>query len=83
MRATAPILLIAGLLLASTGCGKKEASAGLPDGEMPPPEVGVLVLQPTTVAINKDLVGRLSAFRSADVRARVPTGNFIAFVEFQ
>ncbi|MGV8944136.1 efflux RND transporter periplasmic adaptor subunit [Thermomonas sp.] len=39
---------------------------------MPPPEVGVMVLQPTTVAINKDLVGRLGAFRSADVRARVP-----------
>lgn len=39
---------------------------------MPPPEVGVMVLQPTTVAINKDLVGRLAPFRSADVRARVP-----------
>ncbi|MEO5963337.1 MAG: efflux RND transporter periplasmic adaptor subunit [Thermomonas sp.] len=60
------------MLLASTGCGKKEAAAGPPGGAMPPPEVGVMVLQPTTVAINKDLVGRLAPFRSADVRARVP-----------
>lgn len=72
MRATFPLLLVTGLLLASTGCGKKDAAAGPPGGEMPPPEVGVVVLQPTTVAINKDLVGRLAAFRSADVRARVP-----------
>ncbi len=72
MRATFPLLLVTGLLLASTGCGKKEAVSGPPGGEMPPPEVGVMVLQPTTVTINKDLVGRLSAFRSADVRARVP-----------
>ena len=72
MRATFSILLVTGLLLASTGCGKEEAAGGPPGGAMPPPEVGVIVLQPTTVAINKDLVGRLAAFRSADVRARVP-----------
>src|SRR3546814_367400 len=39
---------------------------------MPPPEVGVVVMHPATVPIGKDLVGRLAAFRSADVRARVP-----------
>jgi len=72
MRATFPLLFVTGLLLASTGCGKKEAAAGPPGGAMPPPEVGVVVMQPTTVPINKDLVGRLAAFRSADVRARVP-----------
>lgn len=38
---------------------------------MPPPEVGVVTLQPGDVALSKDLVGRLAAFRSADVRARV------------
>ncbi|MCI2262564.1 efflux RND transporter periplasmic adaptor subunit [Xanthomonas indica] len=38
---------------------------------MPPPEVGVLQAQPQTVPLQRDLVGRLSAFRSADVRARV------------
>ncbi len=71
MRATFPLLLVTGLLLCVTACGKQEAKGGPPGGAMPPPEVGVVVLQPTTVAINKDLVGRLAAFRSADVRARV------------
>jgi membrane fusion protein (multidrug efflux system) len=39
---------------------------------MPPPEVGVVTLQPGTVPLQRDLVGRLAAYRSADVRARVP-----------
>jgi membrane fusion protein (multidrug efflux system) len=38
---------------------------------MPPPTVGVIEAQPQNVPLTKDLVGRLSAFRSADVRARV------------
>ncbi|MEO6154203.1 MAG: efflux RND transporter periplasmic adaptor subunit [Thermomonas sp.] len=38
---------------------------------MPPPEVGVLILQPATIALQQELSGRLSPFRSADVRARV------------
>jgi membrane fusion protein (multidrug efflux system) len=38
----------------------------------PPVEVGVLVLQPSAVAQSRDLVGRLTATRSAQVRARVP-----------
>jgi len=37
----------------------------------PPPEVEVLAVTPQTLPVRKDLVGRLSAFRSADVRARV------------
>jgi len=40
--------------------------------EMPPPQVEVQALQPQTLAVQKELVGRLAAFRSADVRARVP-----------
>ncbi|HKT27706.1 efflux RND transporter periplasmic adaptor subunit, partial [Dyella sp.] len=39
--------------------------------KMPPPTVGVIDAQPQNVPLTKDLVGRLSAFRSADVRARV------------
>lgn len=38
----------------------------------PPPEVGVVVAQPVTVPLRRELVGRLAAYRSADVRARVP-----------
>jgi membrane fusion protein (multidrug efflux system) len=35
------------------------------------PEVGVVTLEPQTVPLTGDFVGRLSAYRSADVRARV------------
>jgi len=54
-------------LLALTACGKKEQ--GPP--QMPPPQVGVITAQPQNEPLTKDLVGRLSAYRSADVRARV------------
>jgi membrane fusion protein (multidrug efflux system) len=56
-------------LLAAAGCSKQQDAAA---GQMPPPEVGVQTLQPATIPLQRDLVGRLSAFRSADVRARVP-----------
>jgi len=38
----------------------------------PPPEVGVITAEPGSAPLERSLVGRLSAFRSADVRARVP-----------
>jgi membrane fusion protein (multidrug efflux system) len=53
--------------IAASGCGKKDAAAPSP----PPPEVGVAVVQPESAPLTRDLVGRLSAFRSSDVRARV------------
>ena len=37
----------------------------------PPPQVGVLVAHAQSVPLTRSLVGRLSATRSADVRARV------------
>jgi membrane fusion protein (multidrug efflux system) len=40
--------------------------------QMPPPEVSVMTAQPQTVPLQRELVGRLAPFRSADVRARVP-----------
>lgn len=55
------------LVLAACGKGKEQ---GPP--QMPPPEVGVLVMHEQKVPLTKNLVGRLSPFRSADVRARVP-----------
>jgi len=60
------------MALALAACGKDDAAAGGPGGQMPPPEVGVVTLQPATVPLSRELVGRLSAYRSADVRARVP-----------
>ncbi|MEZ0470979.1 efflux RND transporter periplasmic adaptor subunit [Luteimonas salinilitoris] len=61
------------LALAGT-CAFALAACGgeSPQQAPPPPEVGVVTLQPVTMPLQLDLVGRLSAFRSADVRARVP-----------
>jgi membrane fusion protein (multidrug efflux system) len=59
----APILIFA---LAAAGCGKAP-----PQMQMPPPEVGVVVAKAQAVPLTRDLVGRLSATRTADVRARV------------
>ena len=61
-----PLLCLGLLSLAACGKGKEQ---GPP--QMPPPEVGVIKAQPQSAPLTKDLVGRLSAFRSADVRARV------------
>ena len=70
MKSTTMRTLALGLGMAAlAACGKSQ-----PQGpqQMPPPEVGVITLQPQNAPLTKDLVGRLSAFRSADVRARVP-----------
>ena len=43
-----------------------------PEQQAPPtPEVGVVEARPQTLPLQRELVGRLSPFRSADVRARV------------
>jgi len=67
-------LAIAGFsVVVLAACGKQEAAGpGGPGGQMPPPEVGVITAQATPVPLQQQLVGRLAAFRSADVRARVP-----------
>jgi membrane fusion protein (multidrug efflux system) len=61
----APLLCLG--LVALVGCGK---GAGQPP-QAPTPQVGVVQARPQAVPLTKDLVGRLSAYRSADVRARV------------
>ena len=59
-----PLLCVA--IFALSGCGKSgQASAP------PPPQVGVVTVQPQTVALTRDLVGRLAAYQSANVTARV------------
>jgi membrane fusion protein (multidrug efflux system) len=61
-------VLLASTVASATACGKAEPSASR---EMPPPEVGVVTVEPRTAPLTRELVGRLSAYRSADVRARV------------
>lgn len=70
MRVSLAFVMVAAVSLATTGC-KKDATSDGPSANMPTPEVGVVTLQPTTIALQQDLSGRLSPFRSADVRARV------------
>lgn len=67
--ATTLMLLV---LLAACGDGDKKGppSAG-PGAAMPPAEVDIIVVQPGSATITQDLPGRLSAVRSAQVRARV------------
>ena len=59
------------LALAATlaACGKEQPQQ---PPQMPPPEVGVVTMQPQALPLQRSLVGRLSPYRSADVRARVP-----------
>lgn len=52
-----------------TSCGKPAAPPNAQ--QMPPAEVGVVSAHATSVPLVQDLVGRLSAVRTADVRARV------------
>lgn len=61
------LLLTAGLALAACGKDNKQQQ----QQQMPPPEVNVVKVQAQTVPLTRDLVGRLSATRTADVRARV------------
>lgn len=64
------LLLIA--LLAGCGDGKDQnAASGGPGATMPPPEVDVITVAVGNVTFTQDLPGRLQAYRTAQVRARV------------
>lgn len=59
------LTLAASVLLSACGKGSQQ------NRQMPPAQVGVQVAAPRSVPLVRNLVGRLSAYRSADVRARV------------
>ncbi len=66
---TSPLRILAltgALALGLTACKKPQEQAA-----PPPPDVGVVEARPQTLPLQRELVGRLSPFRSADVRARV------------
>lgn len=69
----APVALAA--LLAACGpsgqSGAPPKGPGGPGAGMPPPEVEVMVASAGSAAITQELPGRLAAFRTAQVRARV------------
>lgn len=65
-----PTFLLIALL---TGCGGKDKAAapGGPGAGMPPPEVDVITVAAGNATLTQDLPGRLQAYRTAQVRARV------------
>ncbi|HEV8692021.1 MAG TPA: efflux RND transporter periplasmic adaptor subunit [Ideonella sp.] len=65
---TAISLASAALLVA---CGQGGAAGPGGPGQMPPAQVGVVTVQPTSVTVATELPGRLEAWRTAQVRARV------------
>lgn len=56
---------------AAPGGGGGAPAGGPGAGKPPPPAVGVITAQPQAVAIRAELPGRLEAWRTAQVRARV------------
>jgi membrane fusion protein (multidrug efflux system) len=73
IRRNIALAILATILITSlVGCGKKQPAmapgAGRPGG---PIEVGVLTIAPVSITLTQDLPGRVSAFRVAEVRARV------------
>ena len=64
--------LIAALAACGGGSAPKPGAGGPPGGGMPPPTVGVVTVQPADVPLVTELPGRLEAWRTAQVRARVP-----------
>lgn len=61
----------AAALVLLSGCDRP-APATAPGAAMPPPAVGVITAAPAAVPMSVELPGRLEAWRTAQVRARVP-----------
>ncbi|MDO8262907.1 MAG: efflux RND transporter periplasmic adaptor subunit [Gallionella sp.] len=62
------------LIVLMAGCGgsdKPAAGSGGPGAAMPPPEVDVITVTSGKATLTQDLPGRLQAYRTAQVRARV------------
>lgn len=63
---------VAILLLVGCGAGNDQPAAGAPAAGAPPPmEVEVITAQAGALTLTQDLPGRLEAWRTAEVRARV------------
>src|SRR4029079_16852544 len=67
MSLRAPLIVAAVAALYLAACGQQQ---GPP--QMPPPEVGVIVVHPHAVPLLREASGRLAPTRASDVRARVP-----------
>ncbi|CAH1387578.1 efflux RND transporter periplasmic adaptor subunit [Candidatus Nitrotoga sp. M5] len=62
--------IILPILLSGCGSGDSQKKPAI-DTPPPPPEVDVITVTPSSVVLTQDLPGRLQAYRTAQVRARV------------
>lgn len=70
-RTSMPILLVAiSLSVLLAACGEAKNTSANHDG-MPPAEVDVIIVAAETATVTQELQGRVSALRSAQIRARV------------
>jgi membrane fusion protein (multidrug efflux system) len=67
-RAVRPVAALLVAVLSAAGCSRSGAKQAGPAG---PVEVGVVTLESSAVTLTRELPGRTSAFRVAEVRARV------------
>ncbi|HEU0189558.1 MAG TPA: efflux RND transporter periplasmic adaptor subunit [Gallionella sp.] len=66
-----PALFLLALAAGCSGGDKPAAGPGGPGAAMPPPEVDVITVTSGKATLTQDLPGRLQAYRTAQVRARV------------
>src|SRR4051812_17005405 len=62
-----PLIAAALVAVFVAACGPQQ-----PQGEMPPPEVGVLVVHARPIPLIREASARFAPTRASDVRARVP-----------
>lgn len=70
LTAATALLAVAGAVLLA-GCGEAQSQQAGKSGGMPGPTVGVITVQVAPVNLQTELSGRLEAWRTAQVRARV------------
>ncbi len=65
------IVFASALLLASCSAGDSGGKQGGRKGAAGPPQVGYVVVQPTSVPMTTELAGRVTAYQSSEVRPQV------------
>lgn len=65
------ILVASALLLASCSAGDGGGKQGSRKGNAGPPQVGYVVVQPTSVPMTTELAGRVTAYQASEVRPQV------------
>ena len=65
------LIAVLGCVLGLVACGQGQGPKGMPPGAGGPAEVGVITVQPETVAITSELSGRTAASVIAEIRPQI------------